>query len=95
MNRDILPRLSSGEMMRHLVELDRIGVKWSGTVGELRTRDYLYSELKKAGIDTYIDEFTYLKYSSPKTKVSIISPIQIELNCNPVSYVASTIGSAL
>ena len=47
MNRDMLPRLSSGEMLRHLVEFDRIGVKWAGTIGEAKTKDYLYNEMKK------------------------------------------------
>jgi hypothetical protein len=89
MNTDVLPRLSSGEMLRHLVKFDRIGVKWAGTIGETKTKDYLYHEMTKLGLDTRVDDFPYLKYSSPETTVAITAPVQKELNCNPVSYVAN------
>jgi len=89
MNRDMLPRLSSGEMLRHLVEFDRIGVKWAGTIGEAKTKDYLYNEMKKFGLDTYVEEFPYLKYSNPQATVSITAPVQENLNCNPVAYMAN------
>lgn len=90
MNRYILPRLSSEEILRHLVEFDRIGVKWPGTLGEAKTKDYLYTEMTKFSVDTLIEEFQYLSYSSPQATVSITSPIQKDLNCNPVAYMANS-----
>ncbi len=90
MNTDVLPRLSSGEMLRHLVEFDRIGVKWAGTIGETKTKDYIYHEMTKLGLYTRVEDFSYLKYSNPETTVAITAPVQKKLNCNPVSYVANT-----
>ena len=90
MNRDILPRLSTAQLQKHLIKWERIGNKWSGTPGEARTKDYLYEELKSYGLETRIEEFPYLKYSNPQAKVEILSPVQKELNCLPVSYYANS-----
>ena len=89
MKRDILPRLSTAQLQKHLIKWDQIGNKWAGTPGETQTKDYLYEEIKSYGIETRIEEFPYLKYSNPQAKVEIISPIQKELNCLPVSYYAN------
>jgi len=89
MNRDILPKLSSAEMLKHLQKFDNIGNKWAGTRGETQTKDYLYEVMKGYGLETRIEEFPYLKYSNPRTTVAIKSPIQKELNCLPVSYFAN------
>ena len=89
MNRDTLPRLSSEEMLRHLIEFDRIGVKWAGTLGEAKTRDYLYAEMTKLGMNTSIEEFPYPRYSNPKATVSIKEPLQKDLNCIPIAYMAN------
>lgn len=83
---DSLPRLSSAQLYKHLLKWDEIGTKWAGTKGELQARDYVFEEMKSYGLDTRIEEFDYLQYSNPQTKLTILEPINKELNCVPVSY---------
>lgn len=86
---DILPRLSTAQMQKHLIKQDQIGNKWAGTAGEVQTRDYIYEEMKGYGLETRLEEFQYLKYSNPSATVAILSPLQEKLNCLAVSYYAN------
>jgi hypothetical protein len=90
MSKDLLPRLSTAQLQKHLIKQQGIGNKWAGTIGETQAKDYIHEEMKRYGIDTRIEEFPYLRYSNPRAAAAIVAPVQVELNCLPVSYYANT-----
>ncbi len=89
MVKEILPKLSSSRIQRHLLKLQQFGNKWPGTDGEVQTKEYIHKQMKKYGIETRLEEFEYPKWHPISYSAKIKSPEEQEIKCAPVAYYAN------
>jgi hypothetical protein len=57
-----MPTLDAERMRRDVEALAAMGPRFAGTEGEARARDWLGGELREAGLEVSLEEFTHLAY---------------------------------
>ncbi|HLA80834.1 MAG TPA: M28 family metallopeptidase [Thermoleophilia bacterium] len=82
--------LDPGRILHTLKELDSIGNRYHGTIGEANCRDYLAGRFDAIGLEsTRFEAFKYLAYEEESCACRIISPEPKPLECRPVQFSAS------
>lgn len=81
----------SPEFLRDcLYGICKIGVKYSGTFGEIRARDYLLNKLSEIGLNVVsTEEFEYLNYMPLSGKLEILSAGGESIKCEPLQHAAN------
>jgi aminopeptidase YwaD len=68
-----------------LRDICRIGVKYAGTPGEVKARDYLINKLRDLDLDDIsTEEFNYLSYTPVSGKLEVISAGGESIKCEPL-----------
>ncbi len=71
-------------------DLCDIGVKYAGTPGEIKARDYLLNKLIDFGLeDVHLEKFKYLNFMPSEGELEIISPMRRMMNCEPLQHSAN------
>ena len=74
-----------------LHDICKIGVKYAGTPGEIKARDYIFDKLKDFGLgDVRLEEFEYLNYMPITAELSIASEEQL-IACEPLQHSANAV----
>jgi hypothetical protein len=85
-----LPKLSTAVAWETLTDLNRIGLRWMGTRGEVLAREYMFNKMVEIGLkDVHMEEFDYLNYMPISSELNIISPVKAVLPCEPLEYTAN------
>ena len=73
-----------------LHDICKIGVKYGGTDGETRARDYISKKLEDIGLEGVgIEEFEYLNYMPESGELEVLSAGGKSIKCEPLQYTAS------
>ena len=84
-SKEILPQF----LRERLHDICKIGVKYAGTPGEAKARDYIFDKLNDFGLDDVrLEEFEYLNYMPTTAELSIASGEQ-PIACEPLQYSAN------
>lgn len=82
-----LPRLSAGAAWEILTQIEKIGLRWMGTRGELLARDFLLNKMIEVGLkEVHSEDFDFLNYIPISSELNVVSPIKAVLPCEPLEY---------
>ncbi|MEA1904760.1 MAG: M28 family peptidase, partial [Candidatus Hadarchaeota archaeon] len=82
--------ISEMRLQKSVSDLCDIGVKYAGTPGEVKARDYLLGKLTDFGLeDVHLEEFEYLNYMPDRGELEIISPESRMVVCEPLQHSAN------
>ena len=82
----------SSQLLREcLHDICMIGIKYAGTPGEVKTKDYIFNKLNDFGLeDVRLEEFEYLNYMPIAAKLSMASEQQ-PIACEPLQHSANAV----
>ncbi|WHH60488.1 M28 family metallopeptidase [Petroclostridium sp. X23] len=76
-------------ILKHLAEV--MGPRVAGTQGEARAAEFLAGEFTKLGLDTNVQEFTFLNWNmNEPPRLWIKAPVEKEIKVAPYTYSLST-----
>lgn len=82
--------LSETRLYSSVSDLCDIGVKYAGTPGEIKARDYLLNKLTDFGLeDVHLEKFKYLNFMPSQGELEIISPVKRAVTCEPLQHSAN------
>jgi len=82
-------KISSQFLQECLHDICKIGVKYAGTPGEVKARDYIFGKLKGLGLeDVRLEEFEYLNYMPITAELNLASEKQ-PIACEPLQHSAN------
>jgi hypothetical protein len=85
-----IPQISSTGLFEHESDLCKIGIKYAGTPGEVKAKDYIFNKLKFFGLkDMRLEDFEYLNYIPTSAGLEVLSPQRGSIACEPLQYSSS------
>jgi aminopeptidase YwaD len=70
--------------------IDAIGIRFHGTDGEARCRDYLVKRFREVGLEgVELQPFPYLAYEAGPASCRVTAPESSELPCTPLQFTAA------
>src|SRR5579864_2620416 len=95
MTRDVTAILARMAALRSEAEtygrnLCDIGVKYGGTPGEAKAREFILSSLRELGYSPSAEPFEYLHYMPQSARVEITAPIRETVRAEPLQFSASS-----
>ena len=77
-------------MCEYESNLCKIGIKYAGTPGEIKARDYILDKLNSFGLtDVRLEDFEYLNYIPTSAELEILSSQRQSIACEPLQYSAN------
>ena len=81
--------ISSARLFEYESDLCKIGIKYAGTSGEVKARDYIFDRLNDFGLtDVRLEDFEYLNYMPISAELEALSPQRRSIVCEPLQYSA-------
>ncbi len=81
---------SKDRLHRSINDLCEFGVKYAGTPGETKARDYLLKELNELGLENVrLEKFEYLNYMPKGGELEITSSDGSKIKCEPLQHSAN------
>ena len=74
--------ISGQDIMTYIYTICSFGNRWMNSTGEERTRDFLYDEFRKFGLETELQPFPYLLYEPKRAYLNIDDQ---EVDCEPLA----------
>jgi aminopeptidase YwaD len=85
-----MTKISSAGLFEYESELCKIGIKYAGTPGEVKAKDYILNKLNDFGLhDVRLEDFEYLNYMPTSAELEVLSPQRRSIGCEPLQYSSS------
>lgn len=82
--------ISRRRLNESISTLSEFGVKYAGTTGESKARDYILDKLREIGLESVrLEGFEYLNYMPKQGVLELTLPTKETVNCEPLQYSAN------